>query len=208
MFIGGRGPASKYVRRVLKSGDVICAADSGFDFLQVCDLAPDVVVGDMDSISDPGLLEYCSLVERHPTDKSLTDTEIGLRWLRGHGCGEIVMLGGGEQRLDHSLALLGLFGNSAPPVYWYTELEEVRFVDGPVEIEGHEGDGLSIYPVGKGPWEVDSEGLFWEVGKVDWGNFGMSLSNRIVVSRVKLTVRKGAFLLIRPIEQALRGPRP
>ena len=120
LFIGGRGPDPRFITLILKDGDLICAADSGLDAVLAAGLKPDGIVGDMDSVSDISLLEHypADTVERYPADKDDSDTELGLDWLRRRGCRDIVLIGGGEGRLDHSLAILGLFTRSGAPGRW------------------------------------------------------------------------------------------
>lgn len=200
LFIAGLGPTPGQLAGILRDGDVICAADSGLDNALAAGIRPVGMVGDMDSISDKELLTGFSQesLEIHPEDKGDTDTEIGIAWLRRRNCDPIVVIGGGEGRLDHTLALVKVFENEYSPQSWYTAREAIFLVQGPLVITGNPGDPLSFYPVGRGPWVVGSRGLRWELDSVDWAGGLMSLSNRFVRSEVELGVKSGRFLLIRP----------
>ena len=205
LFIGGRGPDPRFITRILEDGDLICAADSGLDAVLAAGLRPDGVVGDMDSVSDISLLEEypAGIVERYPEDKDDTDTDLGLAWLRRRGCRNTVLIGGGEGRLDHSLAILGLFSRPGAPGRWYTAVEEIRKASAPMDLDGRPGNSLSVVPVGPGPWAVRAEGLYWPLDGVEWAAGGTSLSNRFVSGTVRLDVLSGRFLCIRPLEEAL-----
>ena len=205
LFIGGRGPDPRFISLILRHGDLICAADSGLDAVLAAGLKPDGIVGDMDSVSDTALLDDfpAGTVERYPVEKDETDTDLGLAWLRRRGCRDIVLIGGGEGRLDHSLAILGLFSRSGAPGRWYTAVEEIRKASSPLDLSGQPGNTLSIVPVGPGPWELRAEGLHWPPDEVEWAAGGTSLSNRFDSTKVRLDVRSGRFLCIRPLDEAL-----
>ena len=201
LFIGGCGPPGDCVRGILRDGDIICAADSGLDAALAAGIRPRFAVGDMDSISDPGLLKgfpACA-VERHPRDKDETDAALGLIRLKNEGCGPLIMIGGGEGRLDHTLALLKLFGRDIRPDRWYTAREEIICIEAAVSLQGEPGDPISFYPVGSGPWKAVSSGLRWELDSVRWNAEEMSLSNRFSKDTLSIDVKQGRFLSIRPI---------
>ena len=156
LFIGGKGPDSTRVPEIFGEifpDDVICAADSGLDAALAANIIPNFVVGDMDSVSDLGLLDQFppANVEIHPQDKDCTDTELGLRLLKQKGCYPIVMIGGGEGRLDHTLSLIKCFEGKIPPDIWYTGHESVQLIRGRFSVAGQPGDTVAFYPVGPGP---------------------------------------------------------
>ncbi len=199
LFIGGMGPNKSFVHSLITDDDVICAADSGLDVALSHNIRPNAAVGDMDSISDHAVLNDFApdAVVRCERDKDCSDTEIGIAWLRRHSCYPILMLGGGEGRLDHTLALLKIFESEAAPNYWYTSREAIRWIKESTIFFGKRGDMVSFYPVGHGPWKIASRGLHWEINDVPWDRGAMSLSNRISHDRVELEVFTGSFLLIR-----------
>ncbi len=199
LFIGGMGPNKGLVHSLITDDDVICAADSGLDAALSHGIRPNAVVGDMDSISDHAVLNDFSpdAVVKYEKDKDCSDTEIGIAWLQRHSCRPILMLGGGEGRLDHTLALLKIFESETAPDYWYTAREAIRWLRESTVFFGKRGDMVSFYPLGHGPWKIASRGLRWEINDVPWERGAMSLSNRISRDRVELEVFAGSFLLIR-----------
>ena len=111
LLIGGEGPERRRVESLLLECELIVAADSGLDLADRLGLKPDVVVGDMDSLSDRRKLDDFSADKVHlfPCDKDETDTEIGLRYFCERGFERVFLVGGGEGRLDHLLGILALF---------------------------------------------------------------------------------------------------
>lgn len=101
--------------RWLASADLLIAADGGAASLDRIGRRPDRLIGDLDSVS-PDLVERLEAagtrVERHPTDKDASDTELALGAAIAAGGTEVVLLGAlGGARLDHELANLLLIAD-------------------------------------------------------------------------------------------------
>ncbi len=201
LLIGGLGPDSDKLKELIDTDNLICAADSGLDLALSAGFFPDGIVGDMDSISDKSLLNRfpADTVEIYPEDKDETDTELGLSWLRKRGCGDIIIIGGGEGRLDHTLALKALFAGDNPPAAWFTAREKIWSLEGRNSVLGFRGSTISFVTAGSGPWDVSSRGLQWELDKVMWSVDTISLSNRLTSSIAEVTVHRGRLLVIQPI---------
>ena len=205
LFIGGAHPRVEYVHQILKDIDVVGAADSGYDSALACGIKPQWVVGDMDSIAHPDQLQKLPshAVDWCSQEKDETDTELGMMRLNREGCTSSILIGGGEGRLDHTLALTKLFLGEWVPDAWYTAYEWVSLLHTQRILRGSAGHRLSLFPIGNGPWKVHSKGLQWPVDSVDWQNGGYSLSNCFLEERIELYGVQGLFLVMRPIEEAL-----
>ena len=84
-------------------GDLILAADAGYQNCRRAGLRPTVVIGDFDSMSAP---EGETLL-RLPVEKDDTDTMFSLRLGLERGCRDFVLYGAtGGARSDHTLANL------------------------------------------------------------------------------------------------------
>ena len=201
LYIGGRGPDPAFLRRFAGRPGTVCAADSGLDACAAAGVRPDAIVGDMDSLSDRSLLEAYpgAVVEEYPRDKDDTDAEIGLSWLRSAGCRRVVMIGGGEGRLDHTLALRALYDRPDPPDLWLTALEEVSPVEGLVELRGPVGAALSLFPAGEGPWAARSRGLRWNLDGVSWKRGTVGISNRLAEETAEIFAFAGRLIMVRPL---------
>lgn len=207
LLIGGEAPGRDFKKSVIESGDLICCADSGLDSAIAAGIRPDRIVGDMDSISDRALLSRFppEIIDIYPGDKDETDTDIGLAWLREQGCDHLTIIGGGEGRLDHTLALLSLFGKPDPPDLWFTARERIESINGELEISGEPSSPVSFYTLGPGPWNAVSQGLHWELDGVRWNPGTVSLSNRLDGANAVINVSKGRLLMIRKLLQTDRG---
>ena len=81
IVIGGGEAPDVAVVALVPAPICVIAADSGVDHARTLGLAPDVVVGDLDSVSADGLAWADALgadIQRHPADKDATDLELAL----------------------------------------------------------------------------------------------------------------------------------
>jgi thiamine pyrophosphokinase len=181
--------------------NLIVAADTGLEAALAAGLSPDLVVGDMDSLSDVSLLDRfpSSSVLVFPRDKDETDTEIGLRVMKEHGCDEITLAGGGGGRIDHLLGVAGLFERTPPPSRWLTDYEDIRLVEREAEFTGWQGSTVSVFPVGKRAARMRSEGLQWPLDGLEFRRGFGGVSNRASAARVHISVGVGKLLVIRSL---------
>jgi thiamine pyrophosphokinase len=197
---GGEGPGLQTLKRLAEQADLIAAADSGLAVCEEAGLAPDWIVGDMDSLDDLKRLEKypAERIIRHPRDKDLSDTELALSLLREKGCDEVWLSGGGGGRTDHLMAIRCLFEREKAPDRWYTAGEEIFRIESGQTFRADVPTGslVSVFPLGSGPWEAESSGLKWPLPGVAWENGGFSLSNETEKSPFEVRSQKGNFMLI------------
>ena len=87
-------------------GDLLIAADGGYDWLRQSGLTPDFLLGDLDSLGVLPSLPAKTKLLRYPVEKDDTDTALALEegWNRGYRSFALYGCGGG--RPDHFLANL------------------------------------------------------------------------------------------------------
>ena len=206
--IGGEGPGPGTLREIVQGAELLVAADSGLASCEEAGLRPDWICGDMDSLDDPGRLsKYASeRVRRYPRDKDFTDTELALALLREQGCDEIWIAGGGGGRVDHLFAIRALFDRDDPPNRWFPGRErgccaDIRCIRGGKSLSAVllPGSIVSVFPLGKGPWEAESSGLKWPLGGQGWqaGSFG--ISNVAAEGGLEIRSIRGRFMAIMPM---------
>ena len=190
----------------LNGPDLVVAADGGATALERLGRRPDVLIGDLDS-ADGALVERLMRagvrVERHPTDKEASDTELALAAAVAAGADEIVVLGAiGGDRLDHELANVLLLADPA------LEGHDVRVVhagnvvrlvrSGEVRaLDGHVGDLVTLLPIGGEAFGVTTHGLRWPLPAATL-RMGRSrgLSNEIVMTPASVRLESGLLLVI------------
>lgn len=97
----------EYVEEHPQKGDLVIAADAGYLTAKRMGVVPDIMVGDFDTMKDPEIPDGVEFV-RLPTEKALTDTQYALELAIERGVTELVIVGGLEGRLDHTLSLLAI----------------------------------------------------------------------------------------------------
>ena len=175
-FIGGEGPEPDFCRLLARGASLIVAADSGLQTAENAGLRPDWIIGDMDSIDDLGRLEKypADKIRRFQPDKDQTDTELALDLLWEQGCDKTCILGGGGGRLDHIFALRSLFEREKYPKRWITKNEDIYCLDalntsgGALNIKVPLNSLVSVFPLGRSPWEIESHGLKWPLNGLNW----------------------------------------
>ena len=214
LVCGGEAPPRERLARRFGSFGLVCAADSGLDTLASWGVAPGLIVGDMDSVSDARLLDAYPGAEvlRASRDKDDTDTELGLAALAERGATRIVLAGGGGGRLDHLLAIRALFermpferGTGAAarrrrprPAEWHTAREAIHLVESgaAIELEAARGATVSVFPLAAGASGMRSEGLRWPLAGLSWGPGEFGVSNVASEGRFSVAAGKGDLLVV------------
>ena len=119
VVVAGGGQLSQQAVGAVAGGAFIVAADSGLDHAVAAGFVPDVLVGDLDSISAAGRMwayEHAAEIEAHEPDKDLTDTELAIaRALQVPDVNDLLLLCGSvsasDERLDHLLGILLALGH-------------------------------------------------------------------------------------------------
>ena len=136
---GGECKCENIPREIFESSFVI-AADSGYDTAKRLGITPDLLVGDMDSISKvPDNVP----VHRVRAEKDDTDTMLASRIACDMGAEEINVVGGGGGRADHWLSNIFLLESLAERGVFarlHDGVNSIRFLcDGSVKIKNRGG---------------------------------------------------------------------
>jgi thiamine pyrophosphokinase len=210
LLVGGNGPCRADAAEAIAGAACCVAADSGLDLALEMGLEPHLVVGDMDSLSRPSMLDEWpeERVLRFPVDKDETDTEIGLRVLHERGYDEVTVLGGGGGRLDHLLGVLMLFERDPPPSLWLTDHEEIRLIAGECAFQAPAGQTVSLFPWGGPASGMSSEGLQWPLDGLSFRPGYAGISNRVTAPPVRIRVHRGRLLMVRLFDRAASLGKP
>ena len=201
LIVGGEGPSRTQLKDSLEIADYTVAADSGLELALRLGIQPDLVVGDMDSLSDKSLLNDIPAEKQrlYPVDKDETDTEIGLACLMERGVGRVTILGGGGGRMDHLIGILNLFEREFSPNVWITAREYVELIESEVRFVSAPGQLLSFFPVGESVEGMESDGLKWNLNGLIWKRGDGGISNVATGREVVVRVGKGKILMIKQL---------
>ena len=216
LFTGGLQPDFKIALEYIIPCDFICGADSGITVAQENGFCPDVLVGDMDSISDKSILiKYPpEKIHIYPRNKDFTDTELGIMELEKAGCDYTVLVGGGGGRADHFFYLYESFSRRFHPDLWICSQNLIFFVKEKESFSVFLPEGfspvnfpVSVFYAGKNTGDqvplCYGENLTWPVDNLDWGKEA-SMSNCPDGRVFSIRPQMGNFILVLPLVNGIR----
>ncbi len=198
------GPVVRHTLAAVES-PLIVAADGGARVAQHFGLHVDVVIGDMDSLSDGELdaLEQAGAeIVRHPPEKDATDLELALTYLVERGYCWLRIIGGLGDRLDQTIAnvhLLMLPQLSECDVRLVAGRQEARLLHpGAYTLDGTPGDTVSLIPLSGAVHGIRTGGLQYplEDETLDFGP-ARGVSNVMESVPVHISFGEGLLLYIR-----------
>jgi thiamine pyrophosphokinase len=203
--------------RAVAGADRIVAADGGLDHARAAGLVPDVLVGDLDSVSAAGLrwAEANIPIERHPADKSATDTELALQRAVAMQPTRVVLIAARGDRLDHAIAAVGALGAAelaaVPAVegWWGDDQLLIGRPGRSVHVARPAGTTFSVLAL-HGPCRgVTVSGSRWPLTDADLGSmFGLGVSNEVVDPPARIDVAAGVVTVIVPRPLGTAQTRP
>lgn len=186
-------------------GRLIIAADGGARHALTLGYTPDVVIGDLDSLTAEEVRDLTARgarILRHPRDKDQTDLELALAHARDLAARDVLLLGLLGGRLDQTLAnvfLLALPEWDAMRL-WFMDGKEVAHLlrDGDaLHVKGNPGDTVSLIPLTPTVTGVTTRGLRWPLHDATL-YFGKTLtvSNELVNKEGEVVVGKGRIVVV------------
>ncbi len=185
--------------------DVVVAADGGLAHALALGLRVDLVIGDMDSVTEADLRvaeARGARVERHPRDKDKTDLELALDAAVADGASSVLVLGGAGGRLDHFLANALVL---ASPAYRHVEIDalvggaRIAVIRDRRTLRGRPGDLLSLLPVGGPACGVRTAGLAYVLAGEDLQpGTTRGVSNVFAAETAAVELLSGTLLAIQP----------
>jgi len=190
----------------VREEDLIVGADGGAARALAHGLAPDVIIGDMDSFTGPQKdlpAVHRARIIQHPRAKDETDLELALAYAAEQDVEEIVVLGAlGGSRLDHMLsnvlllAMPSLRGRRVLIVHGGQEAMLLRSGEA-VTLAGSPGDLVSLLPLGGDARGVTTAGLAWPLAR-DTLRFGQSrgVSNEMSSTEARVELEEGYLWVV------------
>lgn len=178
---------------------VICA-DGGFDVAMQHGIAPDLIVGDFDSIKAelPQEVETIQL----PVHKDDSDTMFAIREAMRRGYQEFILFGvlGGE-RFDHSYASLCTLQfiamQNGRGVIMGDNCQVFVLSSGRLRLKDMVGQGISVFPFGVPSCMVSYQGLEYPLNRHTlYSQDPLGVSNRILEPQAEIILHSGIALIM------------
>ena len=205
VVLAGVLEAGKRTKSVLDEADLVIAADGGAERLRDIGIAPDILIGDLDSLPDGHVRELQARdaeILNFPERKDQTDAELALEEAVRRGASQITMLGAlGGSRIDHEIANILLLTDKSyrdRDVRLLSEAAEAWAVGGGSQSFAAEiGDVVSLIPLSETADGVTTAGLEWELdgAALSLGR-SRTMSNVAVDATVSVSVESGVLLVM------------
>ncbi|MFO7445470.1 MAG: thiamine diphosphokinase, partial [Ignavibacteriaceae bacterium] len=197
----GKPPKKSLVTFLQKRNysSLICA-DGGANSARKLNLTPDVIIGDLDSITSKNLKYFNKKSKIIKLEgQNDTDVEKCLKYAIKNGCKEVILTGVTGDRLDHTFCNLGIV------IKFYNKIK-IRIIaenslltpyKGDVEINTSPGETISLYGFDMDT-KITSTGLKYALKNTALP-FGKreSTSNAAVSDSVRLRISGGMIFIIR-----------
>ena len=200
VFGAGRPPARP---PAASPGDLIVAADGGYDYLRRYGITADALVGDFDSVKNfPGGDGEELFVRKLPKEKDQTDllASLCLGLERSYACFHI--FGGTGGRLDHTLAniqCLSFLVSRGARGYLYAGGTVATAFEGEVRLAARRSGTVSLFAQGGAAEGVVIRGLKYELENACLtGDFPLGVSNAFTGAPAYIKAERGVLLLIYP----------
>jgi len=176
-------PHSNWLQSV--EGDAfLVGVDGGTRFILEAGLVPDLVIGDLDSLSAETVLHLRknSVVYSYPRDKNLTDLELALLYCVREKFESIEVYAWADERIDYMTSTLNFVSLLKAPIRLYGKRHHIEIItsgQGERPWSAKEvGRNLSIGSYSK-RLSLNSSGLVWNLELKGVSGPYMSQSNRI-----------------------------
>ena len=200
VFTGG-DIVKENICEIPSDSDLVIAADAGYATALSLGVTPSVAVGDFDTLgeyhfpSDPEVI-------RLPAEKDVSDTQAALDIVLERGADEIVIIGGLDGRLDHTMANLGLVSmltRKGIPTVITDGRNCVRYLENSSAVVAKENfKYLSLVSISERSRGVTLRGVKYPLEKATLSTDApsLSVSNEIVENAALISVKRGKMYII------------
>ena len=201
ILCGGPAPDSNAAKQI-PSHDFLIAVDSGLDHARNLGLEPNLVIGDLDSISHSGLnwaKNQKIEIKQFSTNKDKSDLELALDEAK-EITNSVFVVGSDIGRFDHVLGIIAALGSVAP---FFTQSHALigssylTFVTTNGKIYLSNGPTVSVFALGEHAHGVTLRGFKWELTNAFLPSRStLGLSNELVENVGEITVESGVLVAI------------
>lgn len=187
---------------IVKESDFIVCADGGMDHLMKIKRLPNLILGDLDSISRDAL-DYINknniIIKRFSSIKNSTDTDLAMEYLIEEGFRNITLIGVTGTRQDHTMANIMLLNRLHEKRIKGKIVDDnniIYLIDDYLEIEYQEGVYVSIVPITESGIEVSLDGFYYNLNnhRIKFGSTN-GISNKITDSCGTINIHSGKALV-------------
>ncbi|NPD33065.1 thiamine diphosphokinase [Eggerthellaceae bacterium zg-997] len=182
--------------------DEVIAVDAGFAHLEALGIAPDLALGDFDSL---GYVPSCRRVSQHAPEKDKSDLELALERALMRRYDEAHVYGALGGRLDHTVANLQLFARFSEQGMRVTAFDHgsaVCALSGPdvLDLPALDFGTVSVFSMSDEAQGVFERGMKYALDDEPLSNrTSRGLSNELTGQPALVGVESGTLLVFHPL---------
>ena len=200
IFANGQLPNLDAARALLRSDDFLIAADGGTRHVLALGRTPNIIIGDLDSLTFDlrPLTEQGVELAQYPRDKNETDLELAIQHAVDLKPDQIIIVAALGGRLDQTLGNLALLSDLQPLDLRLDDgVEAAFFCRDQVEVQGRSGDLVSLIPWGGAVAGVRTEGLRWPLSNEKlYPHKTRGISNELLAETASIQIQTGLLLIV------------
>ncbi|OQY76553.1 MAG: thiamine diphosphokinase [Ignavibacteriales bacterium UTCHB1] len=201
IFLNGVICKSKIINYYLSKKSFLVCVDGAGNYLKRLNIIPDIVIGDLDSITATNLNYFKKRrVEiLRITEQETTDFEKSLMYLKAHNCSDVTVIGAMSNRTDHTLNNFSVMKRYSDKmnIKMVDDKFEVSFVTKSINFKTVPGETVSFigFPVARG---VTTSGLEFPLNNEDL-EFGIKEGtlNRATSRKIAINFTSGDLLIFK-----------
>ncbi len=212
IICNGEFPVKEYPRYIIRNADVTVCCDGAFDKYMKAgesifgkEKLPDVVIGDLDSISSVKREKYSRIIV-HDADQETNDQTKAFRYVMENfpEVTEIHIIGATGLRTDHTIGNVSLLMEYARDysldsrgisVDIISDRETIIPVTDTIELQCGEGRSISVFSPDS-TLKIHSEGLVWPLDNVVFDNWWKATLNRAANDTIRLVFSHRSIALV------------
>ena len=197
ILANGKPPTKRLLTKLRASADWFICADGGANTAARYGCTPDLIVGDLDSISTGTRTRFHTVATKKMKDQNSTDLEKALNEAIRKKCQEIVVLGATGGRLDHAIGNLSALAKFSPHshITFIDENGTFTTIHRSMTLSLPIGTIISLLPLTRCSG-IETRGLRWNL-KNEFLELGVreGHSNIIVSSPAKIKLKRGTLIV-------------
>jgi len=199
IIANGRFPPLQLVRKLIKRADLIVCADGGANHARKLRIKPDVILGDMDSITPSTKTFFKSIPQLLIDDQNSTDLEKAIEFCIQRKATSIDVIGWSGDRIDHTTGSLGCFKKYGIKVAlrFVDSVGELSLIQKWSQLKMKKGERLSLIPLERCTGVTTKNLKYGSRNETLELGAREGISNEATASSVTIHLKKGTLLLYR-----------
>ncbi len=200
IFANGELPDIEKARALIKADDTIICADGGTRHVLALGLTPNLIIGDLNSVTDIELQKADAKIIQYSRDKNETDLELALNYALEQKPASMLIMAALGNRLDQTLGNISLLSDSRLATLdcrLDNGVEEVFFCRDQIKVEGRSGDLVSLIPWRGTVKGIRTKGLRWPLNhETLYPEKTRGVSNEMLDAAAEVSIEDGLLLII------------